>query len=88
MEFLIVFKFFVSVSDEVFNILRNSPLDLLVGQCPTISIIGGARAPAAPAESTPMSDVMSHVLEEETAKRFQPYFMQILLSQNHNLIPK
>jgi hypothetical protein len=54
MEFLIVFKFFVSVSDEVFNILRNSPLDLLVGQCPTISIIGGARAPAAPAESTPM----------------------------------
>ena len=52
MEFLIVFKFFVSVSDEVFNILRNSPLDLLVGQCPTISIIGGARAPA---ESTPMT---------------------------------
>jgi len=31
---------------------------------------------------------MSHVLEEETAKGFQEYFMQILLSQNHNLIPK
>ena len=61
MEFLIVFKFFVSVSDEVFNILRNSPLDLLVGQCPTISIIGGARAPAAPAESTPM--LLAEVLQ-------------------------
>ena len=58
LEFLIVFQFFVSVSDKVFNILRNSPLDLLVGQCPTISIIGGARAPAAPAESTPMDTLL------------------------------
>ena len=51
MEFLIVFKFFVSVSDEVFNILRNSPLDLLVGQCPTISIIGGGHVPRLPRQS-------------------------------------
>ena len=35
-----------------------------------------------------LSDVMSRVLEEETAKGVQEYFMQILLSQNHNLIPK
>ena len=42
MEFLIVFQFFVSVSEEVFNISRNSPLDfegnalssIIGGTCP------------------------------------------------------
>lgn|SRR6218665_173042 len=36
MEFLSVCRFFVSVSEEVYNILTNSPLDLCKGIAPIV----------------------------------------------------
>src|SRR5688572_8368408 len=47
-KFLVVFQFFVSVSEEVFNISRNS-LNFLVGQCPHLNYWG--HVPRLPTQS-------------------------------------